>query len=292
MAGPSSHRQPVGHGTDRCLGARRASPADPLDLGQVRRRRRRRPRRATSASTRRCSGSRSASRSCSAASASWPTWRCSRSCPPTTASRRGWRAARARRRSRSTALLAILAVTTLSPPSFLLGPGLFAVAAVSALGVGLYRAFGGERGDDPARMIARATLVLLVLVAALGAATGVGLIAALGGGPAIAALSIFGGFAPDRRRPARRAAMADPPRDRARHAARRRVGRRPRSHRRRRRGAVPSGQGVGPAPGVPARHRPDGRRPARLGRCRPGRPRSTCGSAWVRRSCTCPTGPA
>ena len=44
-------------------------------------------------------------------------------------------------------------------------------------------------------MIARATLVLLVLVAALGAATGVGLIAALGGGPAIAALSIFGGFA-------------------------------------------------------------------------------------------------
>jgi len=94
-----------------------------------------------------------------------------------------------------TALLAILAVTTLSPPGFLLGPGLFGVAAVSVLGVALYRAFGGERGDDPARMIARATLVLLVLVAALGAATGVGLIAALGGGPAIAALSIFGGFA-------------------------------------------------------------------------------------------------
>ncbi len=44
-------------------------------------------------------------------------------------------------------------------------------------------------------MIARGTLVLLVLVAALGAATAVGLIAALGGGPAIAALSIFGGFA-------------------------------------------------------------------------------------------------
>jgi phage shock protein PspC (stress-responsive transcriptional regulator) len=94
-----------------------------------------------------------------------------------------------------TAVLAILALTTFSPPSFLLGPGLFGVAAISIAGVGLYRWFGGERGDDPARMIARATLVLLVLVAALGAATGVGLIAALGGGPAIAGLAIFGGFA-------------------------------------------------------------------------------------------------
>jgi hypothetical protein len=36
--------------------------------------------------------------------------------------------------------------------------------------------------------------VLIVLVAALGAATGVGLIAALGGGVAVAALSIFAGF--------------------------------------------------------------------------------------------------
>ncbi len=115
---------------------------------------------------------------------------------PTDDGERAWAAGRSRITTIVLAgLLALLALTTFSPPSFLLGPGLFAVAAVSALGVGLYRAFGGERGDDPARMIARATLVLLVLVAALGAATGVGLIAALGGGPAIAALSIFGGFA-------------------------------------------------------------------------------------------------
>ncbi|HEX6023512.1 MAG TPA: PspC domain-containing protein [Solirubrobacter sp.] len=93
-----------------------------------------------------------------------------------------------------TVLLAIVAVSMLSPPNFLLGPSLFVIAAVTAMGVGLYRAFGGEQGDDPARVIARATLVLLVLVAALGAATGVGLIAALGGGVAIAALSIFAGF--------------------------------------------------------------------------------------------------
>jgi phage shock protein PspC (stress-responsive transcriptional regulator) len=115
---------------------------------------------------------------------------------PTDDGERAWAAGRSRITTIGVAaLLALIAVTTFSPPSFLLGPGLFAVAAVSALGIGLYRAFGGERGDDPARMIARATLVLLVLVAALGAATAVGLIAALGGGVAIAGLSIFGGVA-------------------------------------------------------------------------------------------------
>jgi hypothetical protein len=93
-----------------------------------------------------------------------------------------------------TALLAIAAVSTLSPPAFVLGPGLFVVAAVSVVGVVLYRAFGGARGDDPARAIARATLVLLVLVAAAGAATGVAFVAAIGGGPAIAVISIFGGL--------------------------------------------------------------------------------------------------
>jgi len=115
---------------------------------------------------------------------------------PTDDGERAWAAGRSRITTIVLAgLLVLLALTTFSPPSFLLGPGLFGVAAVSALGIGLYRAFGGERGDDPARMIARATLVLIVLVAALGAATGIGLIAALGGGPAIAGLSIFGGFA-------------------------------------------------------------------------------------------------
>jgi predicted membrane protein len=57
----------------------------------------------------------------------------------------------------------------------------------------LYRAFGGSVRDDPAKAIARATLVLIVLAAALGAATGVGFIAAIGGGVAIAVISIFAG---------------------------------------------------------------------------------------------------
>ena len=114
---------------------------------------------------------------------------------PTDDGEPAWMAGRSRATTVAlTVLLAVVGVSMLSPPSFLFGPGLFVVACVSALGVGLYRAFGGERDDDPARVVARATLVLLVLVAALGAATGVGLIAALGGGVAIAALSIFAGF--------------------------------------------------------------------------------------------------
>jgi hypothetical protein len=91
-------------------------------------------------------------------------------------------------------VLAIVGVSMLSPPSFLVGPGLLGVLACSALGVGLYRAFGGARGDDPARVIARATLALIVVVAALGTGAGVGLLAALGGGPAIAVISIVAGF--------------------------------------------------------------------------------------------------
>jgi phage shock protein PspC (stress-responsive transcriptional regulator) len=102
-------------------------------------------------------------------------------------------------RSRATtialiAVLAIAAVSMLSPPTFLLGPGLLVIVGLVAVGAGLYRAFGGARGDDPARVIARLTLVGLVMVAALAAAAGVGFIVALGGGPAIAVVSIFSGF--------------------------------------------------------------------------------------------------
>ena len=102
-------------------------------------------------------------------------------------------------RSRATSVaamvvLGLIAVSTLGPPTFLLGPGLLACAGLGAAAVLLYRAFGGEGHDDPARVIARATLVLLVLVAALGAATGVGFIAAIGGGTAEAILAIFAGL--------------------------------------------------------------------------------------------------
>ncbi len=93
-----------------------------------------------------------------------------------------------------TVVLAIVAVTTLSGPAFFLGPGLFGVAAVTVVGLVLYRSFTGENRDDPARAIARATLALLALAAALGAATGVGFVAAIGGGTAVAAIAVLAGF--------------------------------------------------------------------------------------------------
>jgi phage shock protein PspC (stress-responsive transcriptional regulator) len=102
------------------------------------------------------------------------------------------------RRSRTTTIvasvaLAVAAVSFLGPPAFLLGPGLLALAILGLLAVLLYRAFGGGRGDDAAQVIARGTLVLLVLIAALGAATGVGFVAAIGGGVAVAVIAIVAG---------------------------------------------------------------------------------------------------
>jgi phage shock protein PspC (stress-responsive transcriptional regulator) len=102
-------------------------------------------------------------------------------------------------RSRATtvvamAILAIAAFSVLRPPSFVLGPGLLACAVVIVLAVLLWRAVGGGRGDDPARAVARGTLALLLLVGALGAATGIGFIAAVGGGTAVAILSVVAGL--------------------------------------------------------------------------------------------------
>jgi phage shock protein PspC (stress-responsive transcriptional regulator) len=95
----------------------------------------------------------------------------------------------------ATVALAIAAVSFLGPPAFLLGPGLLALAVLGLLAVLLYRAFGGQRGDDASQVIARATLAALGLVAALGAATGVGFVAAIGGGVAVAIIAIAAGFA-------------------------------------------------------------------------------------------------
>lgn len=91
-------------------------------------------------------------------------------------------------------VLGVVAVSMLAPPAFFFGPGLLGVAAFTALALVLFRAFGGRKDEDPARMIARATLALIGVAAALGAATGVGLVAALGGGPAMAGLAIFAGL--------------------------------------------------------------------------------------------------
>jgi phage shock protein PspC (stress-responsive transcriptional regulator) len=93
-----------------------------------------------------------------------------------------------------TGVLSVIALSTVSGPGFFVGPGLFAVAACSVVGLALYRGFGGTVRDDPAKAIARATLVLIALVAMLGAATGIGLIAALGGGVAVAIIAIAAGL--------------------------------------------------------------------------------------------------
>src|SRR4051794_28652952 len=93
-----------------------------------------------------------------------------------------------------TGVLSVIALTTLRGPGFFVGPGLFAVAACSVVVLGLYRGFGGTVREDPAKAIARATLALIALVAMLGAATGIGLIAAIGGGVAIAVIAIAAGL--------------------------------------------------------------------------------------------------
>jgi phage shock protein PspC (stress-responsive transcriptional regulator) len=101
-------------------------------------------------------------------------------------------------RSRATTVIVIVALGGLAvagfSPGILFGPGLIALGAVTVMGVAVWRGYGTEIREDPARAVARATLALLGLVAVLGAATGVGFIAAVGGGVAIAALSIFGGL--------------------------------------------------------------------------------------------------
>jgi phage shock protein PspC (stress-responsive transcriptional regulator) len=93
-----------------------------------------------------------------------------------------------------TAVLVVAAISFLGPPAFVLGPGLLAAAILGILGVLLWRALGGQSGDEPGRIAARAALAALILVAALGAGTAVGLAAALGGGPIVAAGAIVAGL--------------------------------------------------------------------------------------------------
>jgi phage shock protein PspC (stress-responsive transcriptional regulator) len=93
-----------------------------------------------------------------------------------------------------TVALVVAALSFLGPPAFVLGPGLLAAAILGILGVLLWRALGGTRGDDAGQIAARAALAALILVAALGAGTAIGLAAALGGGPVVAAGAIVAGL--------------------------------------------------------------------------------------------------
>ena len=83
------------------------------------------------------------------------------------------------------------------PPTFLLGPGLIVAAGFTLLGVGLYRAFGGQRGEDPGAggPADHARLGLWPRCRGLrGRAGGRGFVAALGGRVAVAVISIVAGL--------------------------------------------------------------------------------------------------
>ena len=91
-------------------------------------------------------------------------------------------------------VLGVALVAFLGTPFFFFGPGLLILAVVGLAAVLLWRAFGGQAGDDPARTAGRLFLVVLLGIAVAGAALGVGLAAALGGGVVIASLAVVTGL--------------------------------------------------------------------------------------------------
>jgi phage shock protein PspC (stress-responsive transcriptional regulator) len=94
-------------------------------------------------------------------------------------------------------VLGIAAVLILAPPLFFVGPALVPIAILIGIGVLLWRAAGGSgpRGGDPARIVARGAIALLIGIAAVGGFAGVFALAALGGGTTLAILAIVAGVA-------------------------------------------------------------------------------------------------
>jgi len=90
--------------------------------------------------------------------------------------------------------LAVAGIAALSPPGFILGPGVFAIAVFTLLGVAAYRAISQEVRQDPARLVAKVTLMLIALAAAMAAAVAVGFAVALGGGVAVAIVAMVAGL--------------------------------------------------------------------------------------------------
>jgi phage shock protein PspC (stress-responsive transcriptional regulator) len=91
-------------------------------------------------------------------------------------------------------VLGVALVAFLGTPFFFFGPGLLVLALVGLAGVLLWRALGGDPGDDPARRVGRLFLAALLAIAVAGAALGVGIAAALGGGVVIASLAVVTGL--------------------------------------------------------------------------------------------------
>src|SRR5690349_11645531 len=94
-------------------------------------------------------------------------------------------------------LLGIVVLLILGPPFFFVGPALIPIAIVIGIGLLLWRASGGATpgGGDPARLVARGVIALLIGIAAVGAFAGVFVLAALGGGTMLAILAIIAGVA-------------------------------------------------------------------------------------------------
>ncbi|HET8949567.1 MAG TPA: PspC domain-containing protein [Solirubrobacteraceae bacterium] len=94
-------------------------------------------------------------------------------------------------------LIGLLVLLILGPPFFFVGPALIPVAILIGIGIVLWRAAGGSvpSGGDPARLIARGVIALLIGIAAVGAFAGVFALAAIGGGTVLAILAIIAGVA-------------------------------------------------------------------------------------------------
>ena len=187
--------------------------------------------------------------------------------------------------------LAVAGLTTLSPPSFFLGPGPVRDRDRHAAGRRRVPLASASRSATTRRSWwPSGVLALIGLVAALGAATGVGFIAALGGGVAVAVDLDRRRPRADHRRAARRAAMAHPSGPGARGPARRRLRRRPRSRGWRGRAHVPAGRGRPTC--APSTASASGAWKWTCGTSSPRRaaPRSTCGWASAKRGCSCPPG--
>jgi phage shock protein PspC (stress-responsive transcriptional regulator)/predicted membrane protein len=93
-------------------------------------------------------------------------------------------------------VLGIIVVLLLGAPFFFIGPILLPLAILTGIGLLLWRAAGGAAPTgDPARLVARAALALLIGIAAVGAFAGVFLLAAVGGGTVLAVLAILAGIA-------------------------------------------------------------------------------------------------
>jgi phage shock protein PspC (stress-responsive transcriptional regulator) len=95
------------------------------------------------------------------------------------------------------AIVAVAALVLLGPPVFVLTPALLPLGLLVLVGIVIWRAAGGEgiRGGDPARVVARLAIALVIGIVAVAGFLAFGAIAALGGGVAMGILAVVAGIA-------------------------------------------------------------------------------------------------